>query len=62
MTWHRHHWAIVSVVHVTVADTTSIALKVPGQSFTRYLSRCEVCGKVKSDRLAGTWSLEELRG
>lgn len=61
---HRHSWRIIGarlmeLVRPPLCGEWTVG-KLPGEPVTEVLSRCATCNAVKTNTLAGKWSLEEL--
>ncbi len=44
--WHEHKYKIIKEVQVTSNS---------GRSWVRYISRCEECGKIKTNNTCDKW-------
>lgn len=60
---HRHIWEIIGVKHMTFLPTAWSRLPEHAiNPTTLVLSKCKRCPKIKTHRIDGHWTLEQMKG
>lgn len=58
---HEHTAEIVDVQHCSLQRPSLMGPAGEPEPFTLVLVRCKTCGSAHSEKLLGTWSIEQLR-